>query len=78
LGLTCADKRAHPSPRISGKTHVVKEENQMLFGVVAEKALSRHSTSPLISFDYWTIRKDVTHDRRTSAACILQSVWRKR
>ena len=59
-----------------GKPHPIKEENYLLFGVVEEKALASYSLSSVISFDYWTIRKDVTHDRRTGAACTLQHVWR--
>ena len=59
-----------------GKPHPIKEENYLLFGVVEEKALASYSSSSVVSFDYWTIRKDVTHDRRTGAACTLQHIWR--
>jgi hypothetical protein len=60
--------------RRAGSPHPIKEENYHLFGVVEEKALK--TTSAVISFDFWTIRRHVLYDQRTNAAVVLQSTWR--
>ena len=53
---------------------MIKEENYHLFGVVEEKALK--ADTPVITFDFWTIRSHVLYDRDTNAAVVLQKVWR--
>jgi hypothetical protein len=59
---------------IAGKPHIIKEENFLLFGVVEEKALK--NKSKVITFDFWSVRRNVLQDRRFNAAVVLQSVWR--
>lgn len=54
--------------------HAIKEENYLLFGVVEEKALK--TASVCISFDFWTIRRNVLHNRFENAAVVLQCTWR--
>jgi hypothetical protein len=58
----------------AGLPHAIKEENYLLFGVVEEKALKTDSMS--ITFDFWTIRRNVLYDRFTNAAVVLQCTWR--
>ena len=58
----------------AGEPHAIKEENYLLFGVVEEKA--QKAGKPVISFDFWTIRRHVLFDRDTNAAVVLQSTWR--
>lgn len=58
----------------AGKPHIIKEENFLLFGVVEEKAFK--AKSQVITFDLWSIRRNVLQDRTFNAALILQQGWR--
>jgi hypothetical protein len=69
-----APSRFHSKYTDTGKPHIIKEENYLLFGVVEEKA--QKSESCTITFDFWTIRRHVLYDRFTNAAVVLQSVVR--
>lgn len=58
----------------AGKPHVIKEENFLLYGVVEEKAFK--AKSQIITFDFWSVRRNVLQDRTFNAALILQNCWR--
>lgn len=46
----------------------------MLYGVVEEKAFK--AKSQIITFDFWSVRRNVLQDRNFNAALVLQNCWR--
>lgn len=58
----------------AGKPHIIKEENFLLFGVVEEKAFK--AKSQIITFDFWSVRRNVLQDHEYNAAVVLQNTWR--
>lgn len=59
---------------LAGKSHPIKEENYLLYGVVEEKAMKAETAK--IEFEYWSMRKNIMHDLRTNAATALRNVWK--
>jgi hypothetical protein len=67
-------RAAQSAIAVAGKPHQIKEENYLLFGLVEEKAMK--AASSVITFDFWSLRRNVLHNQRMNAACVLQSLWR--